>query len=125
VGNDEQALKARLNLEMNRAFSASLLSSLVPGAMPQAGDDAAPLALKRSYAGMRRSLPKKRAVHERQMPWLIFGAPGLMTCLHQAHIRVGRRRTTLIAFFMIGKFDERETQTFKERIRNAKCGIQG
>ena len=48
------------------------------------------------------------------MPWLTLGAPGRITSLHQAHTRVGRRRLTLIAFFMIGTLDTAETKTFRE-----------
>lgn len=47
------------------------------------------------------------------MPWLTFGAPGLMTCLHQAHTSVGRRRAALIAFFMIGRLDSMGAGMFR------------
>lgn len=47
------------------------------------------------------------------MPWLTLDAPGLMTCLHQAHTRVGRRRATWMALFMIGRLDSKRVGMFR------------
>src|SRR5688572_879084 len=69
---------------------------------------------KNTHAGRcrGRSLPNHRTVQARQMPWLTLGAPGRMTCLHQAHTKVGRRRAAWMAVFMIGKLDSSRARTF-------------
>jgi len=73
------------------------------------------------YAGScrGRSLPNQRTVQARQMPWLTFGAPGRMTCLHQAHTRVGRRRAALMALFMIGRLDSMRAGMFRQFLGKA------
>jgi hypothetical protein len=50
----KRALKARVQrpLGLNRAFSAASLAAINPGALPQAADDGAPLALARYKEGV-------------------------------------------------------------------------
>ena len=53
--HDGQALKARLNALVNRAFSADKHTSGFPGALPQAVMNTAPLALNRHFLVIRHS----------------------------------------------------------------------
>jgi hypothetical protein len=50
----KRALKARVqrSLELNRACSAASLDAIDPGALPQAADDGAPLALAKYKEGV-------------------------------------------------------------------------
>ncbi len=46
-------------------------------------------------------MPKKCVAHGRQMPWLTFGVPDLMTPLHHAQTSVGSRRVPLTDVFIL------------------------
>ena len=62
-----------------------------------------------------RSLPKKWAEQGRQMPWLTFGAPVLMTPLHHAQTRVGSSGPAFVIFFICA-FDCDWLELFKQSV---------